>query len=305
MAIVALVVALTPALASLSPSLAPRAEAAPATCGTDAIGSCQVTVDARDFASGDPLTNFTYVINVDNSRYINPTTRQPVDDFPRYLTTESNSPIVREGDQSRPTVTLPNGRYLISVRSLDHKMWGKHITLPGDAPDTGPLNVRIDLTEQSEANPLPLGKIRVFTFLDNAWTNGAPDIAEPGLEGFRVGLTEQLGEPVTVDYLNQPLCGDGVCLTEGDGFVEIPNLGPATYFVDVHPPEGPCNGDPDSRWYQTTTIDGGLDIQAGVEEGSDGTGAPGEQLWEPPNRRTAYWFGFVCTPMDFANPGTG
>ena len=35
---------------------------------------------------------------------------------------------------------------------------------------------------------------------------------------------------------------------------------------------------------------------APVEEGSDGTGAPGEQLWEPPNNRTAYWFGFVCSP---------
>jgi hypothetical protein len=40
-----------------------------------------------------------------------------------------------------------------------------------------------------------------------------------------------------------------------------------------------------------------------VEEGSDGTGAPGEQLWEPPNRRTAYWFGFVCTPMDWPTSG--
>jgi hypothetical protein len=40
-----------------------------------------------------------------------------------------------------------------------------------------------------------------------------------------------------------------------------------------------------------------------TEEGSDGTGAPGEQLWEPPNRRTAYWFGFVCTPMDWPTSG--
>ena len=45
---------------------------------------------------------------------------------------------------------------------------------------------------------------------------------------------------------------------------------------------------------------------ARVEEGSDGTGAPGEQLWEPPNRRTAYWFGFVCAPQAVrAPPGTG
>jgi hypothetical protein len=42
-----------------------------------------------------------------------------------------------------------------------------------------------------------------------------------------------------------------------------------------------------------------------VEEGSDGTGAPGEQLWEPPTARTAYWFGFVCAPTPFATTGTG
>ena len=45
---------------------------------------------------------------------------------------------------------------------------------------------------------------------------------------------------------------------------------------------------------------------APTEEGADGTGAPGEQLWEPPNIRTAYWFGFVCAPHPFANTsGTG
>ena len=71
----------------------------------------------------------------------------------------------------------------------------------------------------------------------------------------------------------------------------------------MHPPDGPCNSDPDSRWYQTTTIDGGLQLLASVEEGADGTGAPGEQLWEPPNIRTAYWFGFVCAPQPFANAG--
>jgi hypothetical protein len=44
---------------------------------------------------------------------------------------------------------------------------------------------------------------------------------------------------------------------------------------------------------------------APTEEGADGTGAPGEQLWEPPNIRTAYWFGFVCSPRPFTSPGTG
>jgi hypothetical protein len=261
-------------------------------------GSCTVTIDALDFGSGNPLDTFTYVINVDN-------TKLPSD--PLGLSTESNSPIVREGDQDRTSVTLPDGRYLVSVRSLDHKMWGAFFTLPDDAASNS-LTLHIALTEQSEAHPLPLGKIRVFVFNDNAWTNGAPDTEEAGLGGFQVGLEEQTGSAVTVDYNNDPLCG-GICKTSNAaatrGFAEINNLGPATYYIDVHPPSGPCNSDPDSAWYQTTTIDGGLQLQAPTEEGADGTGAPGEQLWEPPNIRTAYWFGFVCAPQAFVTAGTG
>jgi hypothetical protein len=292
MVIAVFVAGLLPGLLSLSTSLAPRAQAAPSTCGSD---GCAVTIDARDFASGDPLANFSYIVNVDN-------TKLPND--PLALSTESNSPIVREGDQDRATVNLPDGRYLISVRALDHKMWGAHITLPRDAADDGTLHARIELTEQSDAHPLPLGKIRVFVFEDTAWTNGAPDTEEGPLQGFKIGLEEQTHSAVTVDYNNNPLCG-GECLSGADGLVTVPDLGPATYFIDVHPPEGPCNDDPDSRWYQTTTIDGGLQLLAPVEEGSDGTGAPGEQLFEPPTNRTAYWFGFVCSPTPFADPGTG
>jgi hypothetical protein len=284
-------------MAFLSPISSPAAPAHAATaCPT---AGCTVTVDARDFASGNPLADFNYVINTDNSKL-------PSD--PLGLSTESNSPIVAEGGQAHPTVTLPAGRYLISVRSLDHKLWGKYITLPAEAAADGTLTARIELTEQSDTHPLPLGKIRVFVFRDNAWTNGAPDTEEGGLNGFQVGLEEQTHNAVTVDYNNDPLCG-GICLTAGGGanagFAEIPNLGPATYFIDVHPPAGPCNSDPNSQWYQTTTIDGGLNLLASVEEGSDGTGAPGEQLWEPPNTRTAYWFGFVCAPQPFATSGTG
>jgi hypothetical protein len=298
-AIVLVLVGLLPGLLSLAPPLAARAAAAPATCGTGGAGSCSVTVDARDFATGTPLTNFSYIVNADN-------TKQPND--PLALNTESNSPIVRGGDQTRKMVSLPNGRYLISVRALGHKMWGRHITLPNDAANDGTLTVRIDLTKQGEANPLPLGRINVYVFEDNAYTNGAPDAEEVagGLGGFQATLTEQTGSDVTVDYNNDPLCG-GVCQTDSDGLVQIDNLGPATYFVDVHPPEGPCNSDPGSQWFQTTTISGGLSLLAPVEEGSTGNGAAGEpageQLAEPVNQRTSYWFGFVCAPMDWPTSG--
>ena len=117
---------------------------------------------------------------------------------------------------------LPDGRYLISVRSLDHKMWGAYITLPDDAADNGTLTVPVALTVQSAEHPLPLGKINVFVFNDNTWTNGAPDTEEAGLGGFQVELKEQTDSAVTVDYNNDPLCG-GICVTSNSaatrGFV--------------------------------------------------------------------------------------
>jgi hypothetical protein len=297
--VVVVVAAFLPAVVSArSPQPAQAATSCPA-------AGCAVTVDARDLPSGSPLDDFSYIINQDN-------TKLPSD--PLALSTESNSPIVAEENQDRPTVNLPAGRYLISVRSLDHKMWGQHITLPSPATADGALTARIDLSVVSADHPLPLGRLNVFVFEDNAWTNGAPDAEESaanqGLAGFQIGLEEQTGNEVTVDYFNNPLCG-GVCLTAPDGFVQVDNLGPATYFIDVHTPDH-CNPDPNApsrlttgpgQWYQTTTIDGGLQLMAPVEEGSDGTGAPGEQLWEPQNRRTAYWFGFVCAPMGWPTSG--
>ncbi|GII65409.1 hypothetical protein Skr01_54940 [Sphaerisporangium krabiense] len=254
-----------------------------------------ITIEARDLATGAALPAFQYLVNLDNSRL-------PDDPDPALRTgvaaTESNSPIVAKGDQSRPAVDLPDGRYLISVRAAGHKMWGRHITLPRDAG-----TVRVDLSEASEAHPLPLGKIRVFVFDDSRWTNGAPDTGEAGLGGFQVTLREQTDSQVSVNYHNEPLCG-GDCRTASDGFVQVDDLGPATYFIYVTPPDH-CGRDGSGTWTQTTTIDGGVGLQAGVEEGSDGTGAPGEALWEPPDRRTGYWFGFVCTATDFPAPGTG
>ncbi len=288
-----------------SPNAAAPAPQAPATCGTGdpgvVAGTCTVTILGLDFPTGAALPTYNFLVNVDNTKLTSD---------PNALSTESNSPIVRKGDQTRSSFTLPDGRYLVSMRSTDHKMWGAYFTLPTDAANNGTLTVSISLTVQSADHPLPLGKINVFVFNDNAWTNGAPDTEEGGLGGFQVGLKEQTDSPVTVDYNNNPLCG-GVCTTSAaaadEGFVSIPNLGPATYFIDVHPPDGvDCNPSiPGSRWFQTTTIDGGLSLIAPTEEGADGTGAPGEQLWEPPTIRTAYWFGFVCAPHPFAAPGTG
>ena len=184
-------------------------------------------------------------------------------------------------------------------------MWGKHITLP-DRRRRERLTDRAHRPDRAERGRTRCRWARSGSSSSRTTPGPTahPTPRKPACGGFQVGLEEQTHSAVTVDYNNNPLCG-GICLTDGDGFVQIDNLGPATYFIDVHPPDRPCNSDPDSRWYQTTTIDGGLQLLAPIEEGSDGTGAPGEQLWEPPNVRTAYWFGFVCAPQPFATAGTG
>ena len=111
---------------ALAVSLVPHAPLHPS-CGS---GGCAVTIDARDFRTGNPLTHFSYIINVDN-------TKLPND--PTSLSTESNSPIVR-GGQPEPRHGHLAGRSLPRSRSasLDHKMWGAYITLPDDATATAP-----------------------------------------------------------------------------------------------------------------------------------------------------------------------
>jgi large repetitive protein len=294
----------------------------PKSAGAADPPTASITVAPHDLASGNALDQFTYIVNEDNAHLGNAPNQN---DRPFRAPTQSFSPIAAEGDENRATVDLPSDctgqpnaaldghgcRYLISVRSQDHKMWGKHITLPNDAGD-----VRVDLSEDSAAKPLRTAKLRFFVFNDNAWTNAAPDAEEVGtnMRGFHVTLEEQTGSQVSVDYHNRPICSaasgsitgtPGDCTTQADGFMEIDDLSPAMYTVSVTPPDGPCNSNPDSYWVQTTTFDGGFPQNAGLEEGSDGSGAPGELLWEPANRRTGYWAGFVCYPRPFPRPGTG
>jgi hypothetical protein len=168
--------------------------------------TAQITVSPHDLGSGGELHDFGYIVNVDNAHLGD---AKSASDRPMRAPTESFSPIAAEGDQDRATVSLPSDctgeanvakdahgcRYLISVRAPDHKLWGKHITLPDDAGTVG-----INLSEASEAHPLPTGKLRVFVFNDNAWTNSAPDAEEQtpglGMGGFHVTLTEQTNSQV-------------------------------------------------------------------------------------------------------------
>src|SRR5262245_54188047 len=108
----AVVAATLVSLAGQSQAAAPAA-AGPATCGDP---GCTVTVHAKNLHStaGDPdLDHYTFIVNDNNAKL-------PGDTMA--LSTESHSPLVATGDQGDNQVTLPDGRYLISVRAPGHKM---------------------------------------------------------------------------------------------------------------------------------------------------------------------------------------
>jgi hypothetical protein len=272
-----------------------------------AAGQSTITVKAFEYneatgALGSALQNFTFIVSLDNSPNpdnVDPTKRPGVAPMP------SHAPLMATGDQDHATVTLPDNnpgeRYLISIRSPDHKLWGQYVTFPQQNGAEVDIGLR--------PTPVKLGKLVIHVFQDDAWTNGAPDTGEGGLAGFHVTLEDQIDGQVSVDYYNQPLCG-GSCVTDANGDVTIPNLGPATYFIYVTPPGCPSAPAPttacaNSEWTQTTTIDGGFALLGNVTEKDDGLGMPGETIWEGPGAATGWWFGFVHKSMNFATPGTG
>src|ERR1700750_3360706 len=85
--------------AALFSAIACAGSTAAAATSCPAAG-CALTVDARDYPTGNPLANFTYLVNKDNTKLASD---------PLALSTESNSPVLAEGDQDRATVTLPAG----------------------------------------------------------------------------------------------------------------------------------------------------------------------------------------------------
>jgi hypothetical protein len=251
-----------------------------------ALGGAGVT-------QGDPITAYKWMINLDNTG----TTEQrtPSDGcspasagypdschWASISSLRSSSPVMAQGDETTLNETdslndLPNGRYLISVMADGFKLDGVHFNVPKSADGL----IRVEL----QPTPLPNATIKAQVFADTDATNGQYDPGENGLAGFAGKIADTLGQ-VTTDVFGNPLCTTyetdgsgqvildadlmptvatigGKCLSDADGILTIPNLGPNRYALTLTPPTG-------SSWIQTTTLEGTHDWDAWVMEGSTG-----------------------------------
>ncbi len=300
-----------------------------------ALGGAGVT-------AGDPVADFEYIINEDNTGTTEQ--RSPADgcspadsEYPASCNWTSiagaatSSPIVTQGDQDdfAAGVVLPNGRYLVSVLADGFKIDGAHFTVP--LADPGVVTVEVQPT------PLPDSTIQAAVFEDTSIVNGAPDLpAEHGLAGFQGHIKDYLGE-VTTDVYGDPLCGDGICLSECyvvDSGVDIGTVEP----LDA---AGRCPNDPTglsmvgggavpataaiegkliipnlgtdryalsitapdgTAWTQTTTLEGNHDWDSWVMEGATGLDTEFVLAGEP---FPAVFFGYVQATGPLAAGPTG
>ncbi len=83
---------------------------------------------SRRTSTGATIDDFTFLVSEDNAGQPDadpPTERPGVRPLPSYI------PLVAAGDQDSATVTLDSpGDYLVTVKAADHKLWGKHFSLP-------------------------------------------------------------------------------------------------------------------------------------------------------------------------------
>jgi hypothetical protein len=208
--------------------------------------------------------------------------------WPSIRYTPGAVPIVAQGDQDdlavdRPLDKLPVGKYLVSVTADGYKIDGSHFTVGGGS-------TRVDVAMQPY--PLPLGTVRLRVFNDSIPVDGTYEVgAEHGLAGFTAHLADVLGE-VSVDYYGNPLCttyvhsrpdathpagtivfdngkpriapgSPGKCVSDRNGDIVIPNLGPDRYAAQVVAPTG-------QTWALTTTLEGNWDWDVWVQEGDTG-----------------------------------
>ena len=104
---------------------------------------------------------------------------------------------------------------------MDYKIDGAHFTMP--------ILMTGIVTVQMQPYDLPDATIQAEVFEDVAPTNSAPDVpAERGLAGFEGHIADYIDE-VTTDVYGNPLCGNGLCVSQCyavDGGVDLGIVSP-------------------------------------------------------------------------------
>ncbi len=319
---------------SLAVSMVPHAQAQ----------TSAVNLNVVSATDGAPIGQFRYLINIDNTG--STAQRSPADGCspasPGYPASclwtsiagvPGSSPIYTQGSQGDFPLTLPAGRYLVSVLADGHKIDGEHFTVPLPAAAGGVVTVRM------QPYALPAATIQAAVFEDISPVNGAPDLpAEHGLAGFLGKIADSLGD-VSSDVFGNPICTEyqrdpggnvvfdadgpvvavigGVCLSKcyvvenGVDVGTVPAVDAAgrcpTTTVTGQVVEGklkiPNLGTnryaltvtpPNgSGWVQTTTLEGNLDWDSWVMEGATGLDTEFMVAGEP---FPAVIFGFVPGP---------
>ncbi len=254
------------------------AQAMPAAATTNHLNL--TVVDADTSAA---IAQYKYLINIDNTgdpfqaREDGCTPEDPTYpdncNWPSIRAISPYAPIYTQGNQDdfngvlNSGLDLPPGKYLVSVLANGYKIGGAHFTVPLQSPGT--------VTVSLYPEPLPAATMRIKVFEDNASVNGQFDTDEHGLAGFHVVINDILGQ-VSTDVFGNPLCTTydasgnptginliGCTISDANGDMAIPNLGPNRYDVSVIPPAG-------TDWTETTTLEGSPSWDTWLQEGGTG-----------------------------------
>ncbi len=271
--------------------------------------------DGSGVLRGDPITTYKWIVNVDNTGeplwnendcrptvldadgnwVTNPNNPDPDGltncQWPSVRGVQSTSPIFTQGTSAELNgtdgITLPNGKYLISVIADGFKIDGKHFTVPMEEP--GLVEV------QMQPLTVPAATLRIKVFVDDRFANGQfdapaeepvapagnPALVSKVVDGQRVGFKAHFGDPlgeISTDVFGNPLCteydvngepilnstNDQSCLFADEfGNIAVPNLGPNRYEVWVVPPDN-------ESWIETTTLEGNFGWDTWLQEGATG-----------------------------------
>ncbi len=350
----ALPVAAAPAATTAAPQAAPTA---PTNTITLAVRAAR-TEPLAGVTIGDAVTTYKWMVNEDNTGSTTTRNANPGSDCSAWLDAAqtspnpaypgsctwtsiaglaSSAPVVAQGDETTLNgtagLTLPAGRYLISVLADGYKLDGTPFTLPLEG---GVVEVPL------QPLPLPTATIKAQVFADVTEANGQFDPGEDGLPGFTGKITDYIGQ-VNTDVYGNPLCTKyqfndannngvqeaneatvldanneptvtrlgGKCLTGDINMDGLVNATDESLYVSLGldptlargvltiPNLGPNRyalsivPPTGSSWVQTTTLEGNHDWDAWVMEGSTGLDTEFVVAGEP---FPATIFGYVPGP---------